>query len=79
MSLWSGAENAASQTANDVDTAPVISLATVPGVDESIKIKVGEEESDNGPRIAPVTIRGEMASRSATGVRELCKREAQAN
>jgi hypothetical protein len=40
MSLWSDAENAASQTANDVDTAPVIGLATGPGTDESIKIKV---------------------------------------
>ena len=40
MSLWSDAKNAASQTANDVDTVPVIGPATVPGTDESIKIKV---------------------------------------
>jgi len=38
--LWSDAENAASQAANDVDAAPVIGPATVPGADESIKIKV---------------------------------------
>jgi len=34
MFLWSDAENAASQTANDVGTAPVIGLATVPRADE---------------------------------------------
>jgi hypothetical protein len=43
MSLWSDAENAASQTAKDVDTVPVIGLATVPG-DESIKIKVVDDK-----------------------------------
>jgi hypothetical protein len=44
MSLSSDAENAASQTANDVDTAPVIGLVTVPGADESIKIKVDDDK-----------------------------------
>jgi hypothetical protein len=34
----SDAENAAIRTANDVDTAPVIGLATVPEADESIKM-----------------------------------------
>jgi hypothetical protein len=38
VSLWSDAETAASQTANDVDTAPVIGLATVPRADESINV-----------------------------------------
>ncbi len=42
--LWSGAENAASQAANDVDAAPVIGPATVPGADESIKIKVDHDK-----------------------------------
>jgi hypothetical protein len=44
VSLWLDAENAASQTANDVDTAPVIGLVTVPGADESIKIKVDDDK-----------------------------------
>jgi hypothetical protein len=43
MSLLSDAENAASQSVNDVDTAPVIGLATVPGADERIKLKVDDE------------------------------------
>lgn len=42
LSLWSDAENAASQTANDVDTAPALGLGTVAG-DESIKI---EDDND---------------------------------
>jgi hypothetical protein len=56
MSLWSDAENAAgpSQTANDVDTAPVIALSTVPGADESRKIKV-DDDKEHG---APGTIEG---------------------
>jgi hypothetical protein len=49
MSLWSDAENVASQTANDVDTAPGIGLMTVPGAGESIKIKV-EEDTVEGVR-----------------------------
>jgi hypothetical protein len=44
VSLWLDAKNAASQTANDVDTAPVIGLVTVPGADESIKIKVDDDK-----------------------------------
>jgi hypothetical protein len=44
MSLWSDAENMASQPANDIDTAPVMGLATVPGADESIKIKVDDDK-----------------------------------
>jgi hypothetical protein len=32
----------ASQTANDVDTAPVIGLATIPGADKSIQIRVDD-------------------------------------
>jgi hypothetical protein len=49
MSLWSDAENAAgpSQTANDVDTAPVIDLSTVPGADESREIKVDDDGTRN--------------------------------
>jgi hypothetical protein len=39
MSLWSDAENAASQTANNIDTAPMIGPAT----DKSIKIKVDDD------------------------------------
>jgi hypothetical protein len=38
MFYLSDAENAAIRTANDVDTAPGIGLATVPGADESIKM-----------------------------------------
>jgi len=47
MYLWSDVENAASpsQTANDVDTAPVIDLATVPGADGRIKM-VDDEGHD---------------------------------
>ncbi|KAF8490160.1 hypothetical protein F5888DRAFT_1136225 [Russula emetica] len=41
------AENAASQTANDVDTASVIGLATAPGADENIKIKVDNDKVDD--------------------------------
>jgi hypothetical protein len=44
MSLWPDAENTASQTANDVDTALVIGLETVPEADESIKIKVDDDK-----------------------------------
>jgi hypothetical protein len=43
MSLLSDAENATSQTANKVDTAPVIGLATVPAVG-SIKIKDDDDK-----------------------------------
>jgi len=40
MSLWSDAENAvASQTANDVDTAPGIGSSDRTRADQSIKIK----------------------------------------
>ena len=42
ISLWSDDENAANQTANDVGTAPLIGLATVPGADESIKTKADD-------------------------------------
>jgi hypothetical protein len=44
MSLLSDAENAASQIADDVDTAPVIGLATVPGADGSVKIKDDDDK-----------------------------------
>jgi hypothetical protein len=38
VSLWSDADNTASQTAYDVDTVPATGPATVHGVDESIRI-----------------------------------------
>jgi hypothetical protein len=44
MSLWSDAENAASQAANDVDMASAIGPATVSGANESIKIKVDDDK-----------------------------------
>ena len=43
MSLWSDAENAASQAANVVDTVPVMGLATVPKADKSQKIVEDEK------------------------------------
>jgi hypothetical protein len=51
MSLWSDAENAAgpSQMANDVDTAPVIGLSTVPGATRNVDNEKGIRE-DIGAR-----------------------------
>lgn len=44
MFLWSDSEDAASQMANDVDTVPVIGLATVPGAEEIIKVKADDDK-----------------------------------